>query len=53
MDPELLQLKLAHHEAMVTKLQDTHPELAMIWLQGVELLIKQIESLGSVPDTSN
>ena len=46
MDLELIQLRLAYHEAMVTKLQDTHPELAMIWLQGAEILTKQIESLG-------
>ena len=48
MDPELLKLRLAHHEAMVIKLQDDRPELALIWLAGVEILRTKLNSLGVV-----
>jgi hypothetical protein len=46
MDPELLQLKLAYHEAMAVRLQDGRPELALIWLSGADRLRKQLISLG-------
>lgn len=49
-DTELLQLRLAYHEAMVVKLQDVKPELALIWLSGAEILRKRLLSLGVVPD---
>lgn len=49
-DTELVQLRLAYHEAMVIKLQDTKPELALIWLAGAEILRKQLISLGVNPD---
>jgi hypothetical protein len=48
---DLLQLRLAYHEAMVIKLQDVKPELAMIWLSGAEILRKQLLSLGVNPDS--
>ena len=38
--------KLVHHEAMVIKLQDDRPELALIWLAGVEILRTKLQSLG-------
>ncbi len=50
MDPELLQLKLAYHEAMVERLQDHKPEIALIWLSGAELLRKRLQSMGINPD---
>lgn len=46
MDTDLLELRLAYHEAMVVKLQDSKPELAMIWLSGAEILRKRLQSLG-------
>lgn len=51
MDPELIQLKLAYHEAMVSRLQDGRPELALIWLSGAERLRKQLISMGVTPTT--
>ncbi len=50
MDQELVKLQLAYHEAMVIKLQDTKPELALIWLSGAELLRKRLQSMGIRPD---
>lgn len=50
MDPEILRLKLAHHEAMVERLQDHKPEIALIWLSGAELLRKRLQSMGINPD---
>jgi hypothetical protein len=52
MDLELMQLRLAYHEAMVLRLQDKKPELALIWLQGVEILTRQLASWGSVPEST-
>lgn len=49
MDTDLLQLRLAYHEAMVQRLQDTKPELALIWLAGAEILRKRLQSLGVNP----
>ena len=45
-DVELLKLKLAYHEAMAIKLQDVKPELAIIWLQGADILTRQLQSWG-------
>lgn len=53
MDVELIQLKLAYHEAMVIKLQDTKPELALVWLSGVEILRNRLQSLGVNLDKEN
>lgn len=53
MDLELMQLRLAYHEAMVAKLQDVKPELALIWLQGVEILTRQIQSWGVGSHSAN
>ena len=53
MDLELIHLRLAYHEAMVIKLQDKKPELALIWLQGVEILTKQMASLGGGPHSAH
>jgi hypothetical protein len=53
MDLEIMQLRLAYHEAMVVKLQDKKPELAMIWLQGVEILTRQIQSWGGGSHSAN
>ncbi len=50
MDPEILRLKLAYHEAMVERLQDHKPEIALIWLSGAELLRKRLQSMGINPD---
>lgn len=47
---ELVQLRMAYHEAMVVKLQDTKPELALIWLAGAHKLRQQLISLGVNPD---
>jgi hypothetical protein len=46
LDAALLQQKLDHHLMMVTKLENSHPELALIWLAGAELIQKQLASLG-------
>ena len=46
MDPELIQLRLAYHEAMAVRLQDSRPELALIWLSGADRLRKQLISMG-------
>lgn len=46
-DVESLKVRLAHHQAMVVKLEDTRPELALIWLEGMEILTKQLASWGS------
>ena len=51
MDPDLLQLRLAYHEAMALRLQDRQPELAMIWLSGADRLRKQLISMGVTPTT--
>jgi hypothetical protein len=51
-DTELLKLRLAYHDAMVVKLQDVKPELALIWLAGADKLRKQLISLGVDPDVS-
>lgn len=51
MDPELMQLKLAYHEAMAVRLQDLQPELALIWLSGADRLRKQLISMGVTPTT--
>lgn len=53
MDTELVKLQLAYHEAMVSKLQDTHAELALIWLAGAEILRKRLQSLGVNLDKEN
>ena len=45
-DAELLHLRLAYHEAMVVKLQDSKPELALIWLAGADILRKRLQSVG-------
>ena len=46
MDMELVKLRLAYHEAMVVKLQDLKPELALVWLEGAAILRKRLQSLG-------
>jgi hypothetical protein len=43
---EILQLRMAYHEAMAVKLEDSHPALALIWLAGAEILRKRLLSLG-------
>jgi Fe2+ transport system protein FeoA len=51
MDVELIQLRLTYHEAMAVKLQDTKPELAIVWLAGAEILRKRLMSLGvNIPE---
>lgn len=45
--PQTLGQRLAHSEEMVIRLQDTHPELSLIWLKSSELLRAKIAIFGA------
>jgi hypothetical protein len=51
MDIDQLEIKLAHHRLMFDKLEHSKPELALIWLAGIEILEKKLAMIQPQKDS--